>query len=47
MKIVISDFPDTLNRDLQYEVDLLKRAWPEGEVTILPYTETEKLSALS
>lgn len=45
MKIVISDFPDTLNRDLQYEVDLLKRAWPEGEVTILPYTEAEELIA--
>ena len=44
MKLVISDYPDTLKRDLPYEVRLLKEAFPDSEVVIYPYVNQEELA---
>ena len=43
MKIVISDYTDTLNRNLEYEKKLLTDAIPNCEVVIYPYKNKESL----
>lgn len=43
MKIVISDYIDTLNRNLAYEVKLLKDAFPDSNVVIHPYKDNSSL----
>lgn len=45
MKIVISDYPDTLKqRNIQYEVGLLQKAFPAGEIMVVPYEGTSEFT---
>lgn len=39
MKIVISDYPNTLKRNLDYEIGVLKQAIPSVEVVVHPFTK--------
>ena len=41
-KIVIVDYKDTLNRDLQMEIDILKDMLPDCKVVILEYEDTKE-----
>lgn len=41
MKIVISDYPDALKRDIRHEVELLEKAFPTGIIVVHPYLEQE------
>jgi len=42
MKIVISDYPGTLKRDIAYETELLQHALPDAEIVVHPY-ETQEM----
>lgn len=39
MKIVITDFPDVLKRDIGYEIRLIQDGLPGGEVEVVPFEE--------
>lgn len=41
MKIVISDYPDVLGRDLEKEYACLDEVLPEAEIVTHPYTDAE------
>ena len=41
MKIVISDYPDVLGRDLEKEYACLRAVLPEAEIVTHPYTDAE------
>ena len=41
MKIVISDYPDVLGRDLEKEYACLREVLPEAEIVTHPYTDAE------
>lgn len=41
MKIVISDYPDVLGRDLEKEYACLHEVLPEAEIVTHPYTDAE------
>lgn len=41
MKIVISDYPDVLGRDLEKEYVCLHEVLPEAEIVIHPHTDAE------
>ena len=45
MKIVISDFPDALKRDLPYEISLLEKAFPDAAIVVHPYQDQESFLA--
>lgn len=45
MKFVITDYPDTLKRDLHYEVAMLQQAIPHCQVAIHPYVSHALLAA--
>ena len=42
MKIIITDYADVLNRDLNYEIKLLKEHLPDAEVKVVVYEEKEQ-----
>ena len=43
MKIVISDYEDTLNRNLDYEINLIKAAFPICDVVIHVFKDNNSL----
>lgn len=42
MKIIISDYPETLKRDVAYEVGMLRRSLPGAEIVVHPYGSQEE-----
>lgn len=44
MKVVISDYPDVLGRDLSYEINILKTGLPGAEVSVFPYSDGDRES---
>lgn len=42
MKVLISDLPKSQNRDIDYECNLLKKAFPKIETVIYDYDESKK-----
>ena len=42
MKIVITDYPDVLGRDLPYEIHILKTGLPGAEVSVFPYSDDDR-----
>ncbi|MDD6065270.1 MAG: hypothetical protein PUD04_01680 [Firmicutes bacterium] len=41
MKIVITDYPKVLQRDISYEIELFKKNLPNVEVLVTEYTDKE------
>ena len=42
MKIVISDFPEALQRNIQYEAAYIKSRLPQAEIAVVEYRQEEK-----
>lgn len=42
MKVIITDYEDTLNRDLDYEIDILKKHLPDTDVEIVVYEKHDQ-----
>lgn len=43
MKLVLCDQPAALRRDTQYEIDRLRAAFPDAQITVYPYQNQEAL----
>lgn len=42
-KIVISDYENSLNRDLEYEMEMIREEFPDAEIIVHPFKDNETL----